>query len=321
MTVIQSKVPGKLVLTGDYAVLFGAPALVLAVNRYANTTLEVTDSGGWVIESNINSTEQYQSLDALLSATQEQPLIHTLVGSLENQHDLPNHARLSLDTTQFYLNGNKLGIGSSAAILVSLAEVLTHFAQKCFTDAALIQLHNKLQNSEGSGLDIATCRRGGLVRFQSGEAEEISMPNDLYLTFVFTNESAVTGNMIRTFRNIMAQTPESTISSWRTLAEEASESVHNTSKFLENLVKLNEFVVSFDRANELGIYSPAHLIAHHAAEKADVVYKPCGAGGGDIGVAMSQDMRALSRFKQIIEHKPLTLIDLEIAQRGSNIEL
>jgi mevalonate kinase len=41
--VIVARAPGKLVALGEYAVLDGAPAVVLAVDRYVEVTIEPSD--------------------------------------------------------------------------------------------------------------------------------------------------------------------------------------------------------------------------------------------------------------------------------------
>ena len=44
---IEVSAPGKLVVSGEYAVLTGAPALVAAVDRRVTCTLAPRHSGGW----------------------------------------------------------------------------------------------------------------------------------------------------------------------------------------------------------------------------------------------------------------------------------
>ena len=51
-----------------------------------------------------------------------------------------------------------------------------------------------------------------------------------------------------------------------------------------------------DQAAALGIYSPAHERLHTLAHAHDVVYKPCGAGGGDLGAVISDNPEKLAAF-------------------------
>ena len=42
---LSARAPGKLVALGEYAVLDGAPAVVLALDRYAEVSIEPSDDG------------------------------------------------------------------------------------------------------------------------------------------------------------------------------------------------------------------------------------------------------------------------------------
>ena len=48
---VRARAPGKAAVLGEYAVLHGAPALVLAVDRYATATIETSRSGSHVVET------------------------------------------------------------------------------------------------------------------------------------------------------------------------------------------------------------------------------------------------------------------------------
>ena len=46
---IEVSAPGKLVLIGEYGVLFGAPAVVMAVNRRARVELTPAEGARWIL--------------------------------------------------------------------------------------------------------------------------------------------------------------------------------------------------------------------------------------------------------------------------------
>ena len=320
MNPITGRAPGKLVLSGDYIALLDAPALVLAVNCLASATLTTKLTGGWSVRSNITPPFQLESLTAL-SDTVDQRLLKTLIEALPDTSKLPKHAELTLDTSTFYEGHEKLGVGSSAAILVALAEVLSQVTKNPLSTESLIGLHNSLHGRNGSGLDIVAARLGGLSRFQNGTGVRVTFPTGLHMRFVFTGTSTSTEPMLARFRALIAARPTEEITNWQNLANAVAESLHDVGLFLSNLAKLNEFVLAFDRTTQLGIYGKAHRTALEIADDVGVLYKPCGAGGGDTGVALSDDRKALDAFERNVKREGLTLLNLTIENHGATVQL
>ena len=320
MTHITGRAPGKLVLSGDYIALLDAPALVLAVNCVASATLTPKSTGGWSIRSNIAPLAQFDDLTSLLDAGDQQ-LLNTLISELPKKSNLPEHAELELDTSTFYENDNKLGVGSSAAILVALAEALGHVTDHRFTTKRLIDLHNSLHGKNGSGLDIVAARLGGLTRFQNRAGVRVPLPSGLQTRFVFTGTSTSTEPMLLRFRTLIENQAKEEIIEWQKLATAVAESLHEVKLFLRNLAKLNQFVFDFDRSTQLGIYGSAHRTALGIANNVGVLYKPCGAGGGDTGVALSDDPKALDAFERTVTGEGLKLLNLKVENHGANVQL
>ena len=317
---ITGRAPGKLVLSGDYIALLDAPALVLAVNCLASATLTNKSAGGWSVRSNVTPPVQFESLIAL-SDTVDQQMLKTLIEALPDTSKLPKHAELTLDTSAFYQGNEKLGVGSSAAILVALAEVLSQATDHPYSTESLIGLHNSLHGKNGSGLDIVAARIGGLTRFRNGSGVPVTLPAGLHMRFVFTGTSTSTEPMLARFRALVAARTTEKISIWQNLASAVAESLHDVALFLNNLAELNEFVLEFDRTTQLGIYGKAHHTALKIASDVGVLYKPCGAGGGDTGVALSDDSKALDAFEQNVKRAGLTLLNLKIENHGATVEL
>ena len=52
------------------------------------------------------------------------------------------------------------------------------------------------------------------------------------------------------------------------------------------------------------------------AAKGKVVYKPCGAGGGDIGIALANDERELAAFIELAVTKAFQHLQMTMDPRG-----
>ena len=320
-TTLFSSAPGKLVLTGDYAVLLGAPTITLAINRYATVKLTVELDSGWRLDSSIGINAQASTLEELRKQPDQSMLDH-LVNDLDASEPLPQNASLHLDTSNFYHGECKLGLGSSASVLVALATLFHRISGHTWTDTELSKIHNSVQNSNGSGLDVAAARHGGVIEFQkNSNTRSMSRNRDLHILYLFTQRSAQTGPMLQRFYKAIDTLPESSLDAWVELASQAVNSYGNTSLFLRNLNELNLFVERFDQSASLGIYSEEHQLANQIARQHDVLYKPSGAGGGDMGLALSEDPDALTRFAQAAQQHNLISIDLDIAPHGAVCEL
>jgi phosphomevalonate kinase len=72
----------------------------------------------------------------------------------------------------------------------------------------------------------------------------------------------------------------------------------------------------FDEVHGLGIFDAGHARLAERAAESGLVYKPCGAGGGDVGVALATSRASLASFEETAMHAGFTLLELSIDPRG-----
>jgi phosphomevalonate kinase len=78
---------------------------------------------------------------------------------------------------------------------------------------------------------------------------------------------------------------------------------------------------SFDSAHRIGVYSAGHDEMLRRAGKAGVAYKPCGAGGGDIGIALDTDADRLDAFAATAIDAGFVPLDLQMDNSGVTVEV
>ena len=76
---------------------------------------------------------------------------------------------------------------------------------------------------------------------------------------------------------------------------------------------------ALDDVAHLGIFSAAHRLLSGLAEDHGVVYKPCGAGGGDLGMAFAIDTRALESFERAARAAGFKRLPLELDEHGITV--
>ena len=134
---VTAKAPGKLVLLGEYAVLEGAPALVMGVNRYARVRIAAQSGGECAVTAPDLGLKQIPmrigagGLPDWKGAGDHAAklrLVDQVLRGLAHESLAPAEGRgfsLHLDTADFFEAGAappvKLGLGSSAALTVDKA--------------------------------------------------------------------------------------------------------------------------------------------------------------------------------------------------------
>ena len=238
--------------------------------------------------------------------------------------DLPPLA-ISIDTTPFFdtESGSKLGLGSSAAAMTALVVALSQFDEERELAGILTtRAHAALQGGLGSGVDVATCLRGGVIEYRANELAEAvhrSWPGDLLYRVLWSGQPANTSSHLSRL-NTHARSGKS----WDTLSESANNvaATWKGAKAGDILDAIHEYTASlklFDQEHRLGIFGAGHKEVCDRAEDHSVAYKPCGAGGGDIGIVFGTDSAAVSSFCEEASEYGFIELPIELDLTGVSV--
>ena len=316
MTSIVASAPGKLVLLGEYAVLEGASALVMAVDRRASVTLTPSGHDAWeIISPTLGLQARLQLRDGNATWIDKAPAdlawIATRLSCLPQTERMPA-CRVELDSDAFYIDHpgarTKLGLGSSAALAVALLGAL--HAQATLTPPTLdeaIKAHRAIQHGHGSGIDIAASLSGGLSCFrldgETAHIEPMKLPDDLRWCCVYSGRPASTGAMLATVAAWREREPIAFTQCTRELATISSRGIdamaaHDAAAFLSSLHDYAGALARFGEAAGADIASREHRAIAAIAADCGCVYKSCGAGGGDVGVTFAVEDTRLRAFAE-----------------------
>jgi len=292
--------PGKIVLAGEYAVLSGAPAVAMAVQARARVSVAPSPDGDChVTTPGFSGTAPFAVVDAVCAETR------------------PSNS-IELDTRAFSVDGNKIGIGSSAAVTVALVAALNKSTD---VFSAALEAHDELQGGRGSGIDVAAAVHGGLIEYEmtTRSVRPMSWPSGLAMRVLWTGVSASTEARLQ---KLAAQTKhpshkELELAAGRMAAAWRSGDADSVlTEFADYIGVLRQFSIDHD----LDIFDAGHDALTDAAMASNLVYKPAGAGGGDIGILLGSDATDLDDFVDGHSHLTQGVVPCELDPDGVRLE-
>lgn len=315
MTSMTSTAPGKLILTGEYAVLDGAPALVIAVNRRVIARVRrpvPTGSSPFLVAVAAELAERRGKDHASVRAA----------------------TSISVDSSAFYDGATKLGLGSSAAVTVAAtALALAEAGEGRPPDVMEIAMaaHAAAQGARGargSGADIASAVKGGTIKFEAGRATKLpAWPEGIVLIPFFTGVAADTATLVARVTEARAARPAEVEPALVAIADASSAAIAPfSSKYAGTAtVVLGAFslaAAAIDRlalATGVPLVPPCVVAARTAMAAFGGTAKTTGAGGGDIGVALVPADADVTKARQALIQAGCQPLSLSVDEVGVDL--
>ena len=323
--VVVASAPGKIVLSGEYAVLDGAPAIVMAVNRRARAALADVDGRVSQVRAPgyTNEIGRFASADGDIRWLDGQVQFGIVDAVWRAAAASQSGAQfIDLDTSDFIdpEQQRKIGIGSSAALTVALCAAVRASTDMGTIMAVAQRAHADLQGGAGSGVDIACSLTGGLIeyRMEGASVTELDWPEGLSYRVIWTGVAAST-------REKLAKLNTGTSGPSRVRLAVASEAMADAwqsgeaDRVISEYRSYNEHLRQFSVDHDLGIFDAGHEELWRAAGDINLTYKPCGAGGGDVGIVFGTDDTVLDSFIEELATRHMSL-DCKISHVGAMIE-
>ncbi|MBX3204062.1 MAG: hypothetical protein KF764_03285 [Labilithrix sp.] len=286
--------PGKLVLTGAYAVLEGAPAIVAAVSRGAYA----------------------DSSRSALSAT---PEVAAALGERTAPH---------VDASSMFVGARKLGLGASAAILV--ASVAAHEAD-AGADLASPSVRERLfvvakgahahAQGGGSGVDVATSVHGGVIQYVMGQpVKRVALPEGLHVNVFACGTSARTSELraeVDRLAHTNAGAHRACMDDLVAIANDSARAIEagGATAFVEGLRRTARALARLGEAAGVGIVPAGFDALEALAASEDASLSVSGAGGGDVAVYVGPSAPSRT-FLERAHALGLFSLDLSLDNKG-----
>jgi phosphomevalonate kinase len=351
---LHYRVPGKLMLAGEYAVLEGAPAVMIAVDRYVKSVWTPDFSRSGLLVTTRSGAGTAESVQILLpfgrhAAKPKHALIVACVAALESDIELIHEAptligagrgdRLDVDSSQLSEDlgpegSTKLGLGSSAAAAVAILIGLVGNAvdaKRLFTLAD--RAHRLFQRGVGSGADVAASVYGGVIEFQR-EPDRMEAPPRVAALggpgrtgcigiAVWTGQSASTTNLVgsvQELRKTSSSCYRACMEALGLAAESAIEALRsgNAASLIAAVEAGSSALGRLGKEASVELVLPVHEQLRTLAQRYGGAAKPTGAGGGDIALAVLPRNADVETFLAELERDGMRHVALGVSERGAH---
>ena len=283
----------KTLIFGEYAVMYSAFGLIMAMPQKLRLQLEITPT-------------PYPS---------DSPFARILQQQLTGYFHLTGN--IALDDAEFFdAHHIKYGIGSSAAGVVALCKAAAQasMGSRAFSLSDAITIHRSLQNGMGSGIDIHASALGGVLSVQgcpnAPEYRNIPLENLPALCVLAGHQQSTTTDYLIAAKKAEStrdyqKTIESLADHFCTLTQYAESGDKNN--FLELIAKIPALLKTLERILDRQILPNDFEDWAALAREHRVTLKTSGAGGGDILIAMAENAAQLHEY---LRHLPSPLSPL-----------
>jgi len=297
---VIASAPGKLILTGEYAVLDGAPAVVIAVDRRAVARVRAGAPRG------------------------SSPFLLAVATELAHRRGADDPAArialdISVDSSAFYDGLTKLGLGSSAAVTVAATALAlgtapatpraTTAGQSAAAELRAMRdevvsiamaAHASAQGARGargSGADIAACAHGGTIVFTPGAPPRIEKkrwPASVLVIPFFTGKAADTPTLVAQVAAARAARKTAVDAALLAIAEasQAASKALSAPPDLAVTAVIGALSLAASAIDRLALATGIPLVpecvttARSGLVRLGGTAKTTGAGGGDVGIAV-----------------------------------
>ena len=302
---VTTSAPGKLLLFGEHAAVYGYPCIVTAVSERMSVSVEQTDDN----KITINAPQIKNTLFVESAVEQFCHAFHI------------HHTGLHIQTSCMF--SSQYGFGSSSAVAVATIRALSSLFQKNLDNRRLFDIAYKVvldMQKTGSGSDVAAATYGGTLLYSNyGETIEPLHTKNIFFVVGYSGVKADTVTLVEEVRKKKEGESKKIERIFQAIAKivlEAKQKIEEED--WERVGVLMNFNQEYLR--DLGVSTEKLESMISAAKKAGAYgAKLSGAGGGDCMIALVSDDKRAS-VSEAITKAGGQVIDIFMNAEGIRIE-
>ena len=259
---LRISAPGKMMISGEYAVLGGAEAIVADVDRRAFASVAAG-----------RGIRPAPEVEAAFREAQSR------LGRISGE--------IALDASSMRQDGLKIGLGSSAAGAAAAAGLVYAAHGRDLDDSAVrtevlsaALAGHRAVSPKGSGADVAAAVHGGFLRFRrlgdTVESYVIDWPSSLEIRVVWTGQEARTSDFVAQVDALAVSAPARHRRVLAALGAEADAFV--SAVLAKDVPGIVESTAAYGQAmHALGVAAGIDIVTDTLAEVANLAHKAGGA--------------------------------------------
>jgi phosphomevalonate kinase len=331
---VTYRAPGKLFVSGEYAVLCGGWSLVIAVDRHVIARRHEIATTYRTAQEGLGNAIALPT--AVLTAAEDR------ARGLTSEH-------FETDVSAFFEGPHKLGLGSSAASTAALSAALLDDGEPASSDEVFdvaARAHRALQGGKGSNADVAASVYGGVLGYRLlepcgsfpnlhqareaipearrvWEAELLSLtwPSDLRYAAVWTGRPASSTQLMAATEAALAASPDATrelLMRFACIGHESVKALHVSQVSFDWSGLIKQADTAYEELSQLTgapMTTDAHRHLRTIAAAHGLATKPSGAGGGDFSLVIGPPDASWQPFFDALPPS-LQMIDLPLCASG-----
>jgi len=319
---ITVSAPGKLMLFGEHAVIYGKPCIVTAVDQRIRVRVEKIGGSSITVNAPEVKVKDYSLKISDLGKIEYPKEIKFVLKAVENFFKKYQvKSGLNLETKSGF--SSLFGFGSSSAVTVSTIKALSEIFDIEVGNKLLFDICYKTVlevQGVGSGFDLAAAIWGGTIYFVGGGKKILPLKTkELPLVVGYTGIKADTATLVRKVAGLHKNNKKKVdeiFDSIEKLVRAAKIALENT-----DYPKLGELMDENQKLlYKLSVSTPEldNLIGS-ARQTGAFGAKLSGAGGGDCMIALA-DKSKTAKVKKAIEKSGGVVLDVKFNAEGVRIE-
>ncbi len=288
---VKASAPGKAILFGEHAVVYGKPAIAMAINK--RSCVEVLEGSTNNINVDIRDLGIKGCIDfnsgAILSDSPKKGILKYILESIRKIHD-GSGMEINIDVN-IPIGG---GLGSSAAVTVATIAAVSAYNKIDLKEEEIAKYAHEVElavQKSASPLDTTISTYGGLIYLEANAEDivQLDINYDIPVVIGYTDTRGDTGKLVeavRIRRDIYPEIINPVIDSIELITEEAKQAIlKNDKKRIGELMNINHGLLDALGVNTKELSSMVYTARNAGACGSKIT----GAGGGGSIIAYCPD--------------------------------